>query len=100
MLGAARSTGGATTPAGPVQTAIFARRSIRRFARQPVDRAVIGRLLDAAAQAPNHHLTRPWRFFVLDRDGPMRDRLTQVAESVALRSLPEPHHDGARAVAR
>jgi nitroreductase len=100
MLGNGSSTGGATSPAGPVQSAIFARRSIRKFARQPVDRAVISRLLDAAAQAPNHHLTRPWRFFVLDRDGPMRERLTKVAEDVALRSLPEPHNDSARAVAR
>src|SRR6266536_6548796 len=99
MLEAATSPA-STAHVGPVQQTIFARRSIRKFAPRPVDRAVLGRLLDAAAQAPNHRLTRPWRFFVLDGAGPMRDRLTQVAEDVALRGMPEPHDDAARVRAR
>ena len=85
---------------GPVQKAIFARRSIRTFTDRPVERAVVERLLDAATQAPNHRLTRPWRFFVLDRPGQMRDRLAQLAEDVAWRSLPEPRDERARARAR
>ncbi|MEP6781899.1 MAG: nitroreductase family protein, partial [Gemmatimonadaceae bacterium] len=32
---------------------------------QPVTREDIENLLDAAALAPNHHLTQPWRFYVL-----------------------------------
>jgi len=88
------------TTRGPVQQAIFARRSIRKFTSEPVDRAILARLLDAATQAPNHRLTRPWRFFVLDRPGALREQLTNLAAELALRGMPEPHDDSARARAR
>jgi nitroreductase len=45
--------------------AIAERRSIRRFTNRPLERAEIERLLAAAAQAPNHRMTQPWRFYVL-----------------------------------
>ncbi len=45
--------------------AIRARRSIRRFTDREVTRAEIETLLSAAVLAPNHHLTQPWRFYVL-----------------------------------
>jgi nitroreductase len=45
--------------------AISARRSIKRFADRPVTRDEIETILDAAVLAPNHHLTNPWRFYVL-----------------------------------
>ena len=45
--------------------AIRGRRSIKRFADRPVTRSEIEALLDAAVLAPNHHLTNPWRFYVL-----------------------------------
>lgn len=45
--------------------AIRARRSIRRFTDREVTRPEIETLLGAAALAPNHHLTQPWRFYVL-----------------------------------
>jgi len=45
--------------------AIRERRSIKRFADRPVTRPEIEALLDAAALAPNHRLTQPWRFYVL-----------------------------------
>jgi nitroreductase len=45
--------------------AIAQRRSIKRFTDRPVSRAEIETLLDAAALAPNHRLTQPWRFYVL-----------------------------------
>jgi len=64
---------------GPVQRAIVGRRSNRRFAEAPVPRDVLARLLDAAVQAPNHHLTRPWRFFVVDRPGAVRQRIADLA---------------------
>jgi nitroreductase len=48
-----------------VSDAIRARRSIKRFADQPVSREEIETLLGAAALAPNHRLTQPWRFYVL-----------------------------------
>src|SRR5690349_9094760 len=48
-----------------VLDAIRARRSIKRFTREPVSRAQIETLLEAATLAPNHRLTQPWRFYVL-----------------------------------
>ena len=45
--------------------AIKARRSVREFTDKPVTRETIEKLLDAAAQAPNHRMTQPWRFYVL-----------------------------------
>ena len=48
--------------------AIHARRSIKRFADRPVTREEIETILDAAVLAPNHHLTNPWRFYVLGPD--------------------------------
>src|SRR5690242_14293271 len=41
------------------------RRSIKKFTDRAVTREQIETLLDAAILAPNHRLTRPWRFYVL-----------------------------------
>ena len=41
------------------------RRSIRRFTDRPISREEIEAVLAAAALAPNHRLTFPWRFYVL-----------------------------------
>jgi len=48
-----------------VTDAIAQRRSIKKFQDRPVTREEIEALLDAAVLAPNHHLTQPWRFYVL-----------------------------------
>lgn len=48
-----------------VQDAITTRRSIKGFTDREVSRGEIERLLEAAVQAPNHHMTQPWRFYVL-----------------------------------
>jgi nitroreductase len=45
--------------------AIGQRRSIKKFQDRPVTREEVKALLDAAVLAPNHHLTQPWRFYVL-----------------------------------
>jgi nitroreductase len=45
--------------------AIRSRRSVKRFAPEPVGREQIERLLEAAVLAPNHRMTQPWRFLVL-----------------------------------
>lgn len=45
--------------------AIAKRRSIKRFTDRPVATDEIERVLAAAALAPNHRLTQPWRFYVL-----------------------------------
>lgn len=54
-----------TLPRMNVIDAVRARRSIKRFAPEPVGRAQIELLLDAAVLAPNHRMTQPWRFLVL-----------------------------------
>ena len=41
------------------------RRSIKKFTNRSVTREEVETLLDAAILAPNHRLTRPWRFYVL-----------------------------------
>jgi nitroreductase len=48
-----------------VSDAIARRRSIKKFLDRLVTREEIEALLDAAVLAPNHHLTQPWRFYVL-----------------------------------
>jgi nitroreductase len=45
--------------------AIQQRRTIKRFTDRPISREEIEALLAAAAAAPNHRLTEPWRFYVL-----------------------------------
>ena len=59
-----------------VSDAIAQRRSIKKFLATPVARVDIEALLDAAVLAPNHHLTQPWRFYVL---GPERRRRYGIA---------------------
>ena len=41
------------------------RRSIKKFTARAVSREEIETLIEAAILAPNHRLTRPWRFYVL-----------------------------------
>ena len=48
-----------------VSEAIRNRRSIKRFTDRVVTRDEVERILTAAALAPNHRLTEPWRFYVL-----------------------------------
>ena len=49
----------------PIPEIIEQRRSIKKFTDRTVTREEIETLLDAAILAPNHRLTRPWRFYVL-----------------------------------
>lgn len=48
-----------------VLEAVRTRRSIGKVTQEPVARELIEALLAAAVEAPNHHETEPWRFFVL-----------------------------------
>lgn len=53
-----------------VQDAILTRRSIKIFKdTEPLKKEVVESLLEAATYAPNHHLTEPWKFFVLQGEG-------------------------------
>jgi len=56
---------------------VRARRTTKVFGDEPLDRETIEELLELARWAPNHHLTNPWRFYVL---GPQAlARLKQAA---------------------
>lgn len=51
---------------------ILARRMIRRYTAQPVERASLVALLEAATRAPSPHNRQPWRFAVLTGDSRVR----------------------------
>jgi len=62
--------------------AIHNRHSQKKVKADSVPREMIEKLLDAAAQAPNHYKVRPWRFVVLT--GNARERLG-IVMSISLR---------------
>ena len=62
-----------------VYHAIYGRRSAWKFSGQPMDRMAIERMLDAAVWAPNHRLTEPWRFFVLEQGSAARAAAAELA---------------------
>lgn len=62
-----------------VYHAIYGRRSAWKFSGEPVDRMAIERMLDAAVWAPNHRLTEPWRFFVLEQGSAARAEAAELA---------------------
>jgi len=47
---------------------VEARRSIRAFRPEPVDRGELDAIVEAACLAPAPHHSRPWRFVVVDTD--------------------------------
>lgn len=54
------------TSARRVPQFLEARRSIRAFGNDPVDRRVLDALVEAACIAPAPHHSRPWRFVIVD----------------------------------
>lgn len=56
--------------------ALHNRRSIGKVKPDAVPRELVERVVEAATWAPNHHLTRPWRFVVVT--GAARERLGAV----------------------
>jgi nitroreductase len=64
--------------------AIFTRRSIRAYTRQPVDEATIRALLDAAVQAPTAMHEEPWAFVVV-QDAATLKRLSDRAKGTLMR---------------
>ncbi len=78
--------------------AIFTRQSIGKLKPDPVPRALIEQVLEAAVQAPNHYRVRPWRFVVLT--GAARERLGDIfAQDLRAQNpnLPESAYEKARA---
>ena len=79
-----------------VYQAIYQRRMAWRFKDTPVSRETIARLLDTAVWAPNHRLTEPCRFFVLEKDTDARKEAAQAAYDYSLEGGSKGRADAAR----
>ena len=67
-----------------VYEALYQRRMAWQFKDEAVPKAAVERMLDAAVWAPNHRLTEPWRFFVVDAASPLRQTLGDQAYEVSM----------------
>jgi nitroreductase len=71
-----------------VLQAIRDRRSIGKVNEEVPPAEVIEQILEAGTWAPNHHLTEPWRFFVLE--GEARARLGHALADAATEGIEDP----------
>ncbi len=67
-----------------VYQALYQRRMAWRFHDEAVPKEALERMLEAAVWAPNHRLTEPWRFFVVDVSSPLRQILGNQAYEVSM----------------
>jgi nitroreductase len=67
---------------------IRTRRSIAQFKPDPIPRQTIEELLEAAVWTPNHRLTEPWQFFVLE--GESKRRFAEIRRDSRRAALPTP----------
>lgn len=72
-----------------VLEAIKTRRSVGKVKSDAVPRDTIEKILEAGTWAPNHHLTEPWRFFVLT--GNARNRLGDAMAEALREELDDPN---------
>ena len=77
--------------------AIHSRRMNNDFSDAVPDRDALQRMLEAAVWAPNHRLTNPWRFYVLEKGGAKRAQVAQLAyDNQFTRSGNHENADGSR----
>ena len=62
-----------------VYEALYRRRMSWDFQDRSVAKEVVERMLSTAVWAPNHRLTEPWRFFVVNKDSGIRNILGDMA---------------------
>ena len=67
-----------------VYQALYQRRMAWKCKDDAVPKAAVERMLEAAVWAPNHRLTEPWRFFVVDVASPIRQTLGDQAYEVSM----------------
>jgi nitroreductase len=67
---------------------IRGRRSIAKMKSDPVPHELVARLLDAAVWSPNHRVTEPWQFFVLDGDS--KRQFAEIRRDFRRAQLPNP----------
>jgi len=68
--------------------AIRTRRSIVRMKPDPVPRELLEQCLEAAVWVPNHRLTEPWQFFVLE--GEAKQKFAEIRREFRRTQLPNP----------
>jgi nitroreductase len=71
-----------------VLDAVRGRRSIVKMKPDPVPHDLLAQLLDAAVWAPNHRLTEPWQFFVLE--GEAKQRFAALRRDFRRAQMPNP----------
>ncbi len=67
-----------------VYQALYDRRMAWDFRDQPVPRDALDRMLATAVWAPNHRLTEPWRFFILESGSGAAEKIAGLAYEFAL----------------
>lgn len=67
---------------------IRSRRSIARMKPDAVPRDLLERLLDAAVWVPNHRLTEPWQFFVMENES--KRRFAEIRREFRRSQMPNP----------
>ena len=77
-----------TNRAAAVLDVIRTRRSVPKLKPDPVPHELVGRLLDAAVWAPNHRVTEPWQFYVLE--GESKRRFAEIRRDARRRAMPNP----------
>jgi nitroreductase len=71
-----------------VLEAIRSRRSVPKMRPDAVPHDVIEQMLEAAVWAPNHRLTEPWRFYVIE--GPAKRRFADIRREHRAATFPDP----------
>jgi nitroreductase len=79
-----------------VYEAIYQRRMTKEFTAVAVPEDVLSRLFDAAIWAPNHRLTEPTRFFVLEKESAARTRVAELAWETAYNKVANPNPEQKR----
>ncbi len=74
---------------------VAARRDIRRYRPDPVDPAIVQRVLSAAHAAPSVGHSQPWRFVVVS-EPTTRERAARMADEQRLRQAAQLEPDAAR----
>ena len=73
-----------------VYEAIYRRRSAWKYKDNPVPREKLERMLETMVWAPNHRLTEPWRFFVIEKGTQARETVADLAYQYAMGRFDNP----------
>jgi nitroreductase len=77
------------SPYAHVADVITSRRTVKAFTGRPIEHDTLTELIDLAIWAPNHRLTNPWRFAILEQ--PAIRRLGDfLASEPAIAAVPDP----------